>query len=121
MYEERFDNREDLLEAVKKDGMKLRLAAAWLEIDKEVVLEAVKNNPQAMQFAPDELQKDEELLSYVVKDDAYYFDMVNPATGERYDIPMLNPSKPGYYFKYIDMMKEKEISPNTFEKILRWD
>ena len=53
--------------------------------------------------------------------DSEYWMMMDPNTGERYDIPMVNPGKPGYSFRYIDMMKERVISPDTFQKIMNWD
>jgi len=52
---------------------------------------------------------------------AYYFNMVDPKSGLRYNIPMLLRSDPEYYYKYIDFMKMKERSSETFEKMLRWD
>ena len=114
-------NKEEILELVKQDGMNLRLAFWDLREDKEIVLEAVKNNPHSLQFAANELQDDIELLSYVSKNDSYYYHMLNPSTGTRYDIPMLRKVDPAYFYKYVDYMKMKEQSPNTFEKILRWD
>ena len=53
--------------------------------------------------------------------DQYYFNMRDPATNLRYDIPLLSTTDPGYYFKYIYFMKLKERSPETFEKAMRWD
>jgi len=114
-------NKEDALEAVSKEGMNLRLASWALKEDKEVVLTAVKNNPHSIQFANDKLQDDEELWLYVTKDDSYYYNLVDPGSGFKYSIPMLKRDDPAYFFKYVDYMKTKERSPNTFEKILRWD
>ena len=84
-------------------------------------MEAVKNNSHSIQFTDDELQKDEELLSYVTKDDSYYWDLVDPRNGFKYSIPMLMQDDPDYFSKYIHFMKTKEQSPDTFEKMLRWD
>lgn len=53
--------------------------------------------------------------------DEEYFNMLNPETGLRYDIPMVSPVDPTYYFKYIYYMKLKERSPETFQKILNWE
>jgi hypothetical protein len=55
------------------------------------------------------------------KDLAYYYNMKNPVTGLRYDIPMLNTLDPDYYYKYVNFMKIKEQQPDLFDKILRWD
>jgi hypothetical protein len=50
-----------------------------------------------------------------------YFDTFDPRNGMRFDIPMLNTTDPRYYYKYIDYMKMREQSPDTFEKVLSWD
>ena len=115
------DDKEITLQAVKADGMNLRLAYWDLKEDKEVVLEAVKNNPHSIQFAGESLQDDEELWSYVTKNRSYYFDMIDHQTGFRYDIPMLDTMDPDYFAKYVRFMQIKERSPDTFDKIQRWD
>lgn len=53
--------------------------------------------------------------------DSTYYNTLNPDTGLRYDIPMLSPLDPGYYFKYIYYMKLKERSPETFAKLTNWE
>ncbi len=121
-------DKEKVLELVKQDGMNLRYANSDLQEDKEIVFEAIKNNISSLPFASEKLQKDEELLSYVQDEikklpnpDSYYFHMLDPKSGYRYDIPMLTTMDPVYYFKYVSCMKMKEQSPDTFEKMLRWD
>lgn len=52
--------------------------------------------------------------------DADYFDIKNPETGFRYNIPMLDTGAPGYYYKYINYMKIRETSPETFKQIMDW-
>jgi len=51
----------------------------------------------------------------------YYYNMLDPRTGQRYEIPMLTRMDPAYYYKYINFMKMKERSEETFSKILNWD
>lgn len=121
-------DKEEMLELVKQDGMNLRHANWDLQEDKDIVFEAIKNNISSFPFASVKLQKDEELFSYVQakikklpNPDSYYFHMLDPRSGYRYDIPMLMRSEPAYFYKYVDYMKLKERSPDTFEKILRWD
>lgn len=55
------------------------------------------------------------------EEDQYYWNMKDPRTGDRYDIPMLDRMAGDYYSKYIEFMKTKESSPETFEKVLSWD
>jgi len=114
-------DKDELLKLIREDAMNLRLAHDDFLEEKEIVLEAVKKNPNAMQFASHSLQKDEELLSYVTKDDKYYYDMIDPRSGLSYDIPMLSTLDPAYFWKYVDYMKQKEQSPDTFDRMLRWD
>lgn len=55
------------------------------------------------------------------EEDQYYYNMKDPRTGHRYDIPMLDRMAGDYYFQYIEFMKTKESSPETFNKVLSWD
>lgn len=52
---------------------------------------------------------------------AEYFDIIDPNTGVRYDIPMLASTDPDYFHSYIYYMKIRERSPETFERILNWE
>ena len=61
-------DKDELLQLIREDAMNLRLAHDDFLEDKEIVLEAVKKNPHAMQFAAHSLQKDEELLSLDVQE-----------------------------------------------------
>ena len=55
------------------------------------------------------------------EEDQYYYNMKDPRTGDRYDIPMLTRLDSKYYFKYIEYMKIKDESEETFNKVLNWD
>lgn len=46
---------------------------------------------------------------------------VNPETGMRFDIPMLNFLDPMYKIKYINYMKLKEEKPEEFERLMQWN
>lgn len=61
------------------------------------------------------------MLAKLKEEDKKYWNMLNPKTGQRYDIPMLNPTDPQYVEKYIMFMKMKENDPENFEKVLRWE
>ncbi|NDY73089.1 hypothetical protein DO021_15510 [Desulfobacter hydrogenophilus] len=114
-------NRKEALQTVMKDGMKLRIVSKELQNDKEIVLAAIENNQSAFQFASENLQKDEGLASRVVKNNAYYFNIIDPVSGLKYDIPMLSSTAPNYFYSYIYYVKFREHSPDTFDKMLRWD
>ena len=46
-----------------------------------------------------------------IKDDSYYFNIMDPKTGKRYNIPLLEKTG-SYYQDYVHYMKIKETSPN---------
>ena len=56
------ENKEYVIENVKKTGALLEFACDQLKDDKEVVMEAVKNNPEALEFASDRLKGDREIV-----------------------------------------------------------
>ena len=65
-------DREEILEAVKKDGRALQYADESLWADREVVLEAVKTDEgreeeEALMFADESLQADREVVLAAVK------------------------------------------------------
>lgn len=69
-------------------------------------------------------EENEETKVYVEKTksiDEQYFNIVNPETGLRFDIPMVSPVDPNYFFQYIYYMKLRERSPETFQNILNWE
>lgn len=112
-------DKEEALCAVAQDGMNLRLVNEDLQDDSEVVLTAIENNYCAFQFASDRLQG--ELSDKITKDDRYYYNIVHPLSGMRYNIPLLSSTDPGYFYRYVEFMKMKERSPNTFERVMNWD
>ena len=50
-----WNNKEEVLEAVKEDGSKLKNASKELKADKEVVLTAVKENSHILEWGSSEL------------------------------------------------------------------
>ena len=67
------------------------------------------------------MKNEKELPISKEKTDWDYFNMIDPRSGLRYDIPLLSPTNPLYFTKYVHMMKLKEESPELFEKIIRWE
>lgn len=57
----------------------------------------------------------------IASPDDKYFQILNPDTGLRFDIPLLSPVDPNYYFQYIYYMKLREQSPEAFQKTLNWE
>ena len=56
-----WNNKEEVLEAVREDGMKLENASEELRADKEVVLAAVKDWGAALEHASKKLQGDKDV------------------------------------------------------------
>jgi len=50
-----------------------------------------------------------------------YFAEVDPTTGLRYLIPMLNAKDPHYFQKYVKYMVLKEKNPQEFKRIMEWN
>lgn len=55
------------------------------------------------------------------KTNSEYFDTFDPETGLRFDIPMVSPNDPDYFYTYIYYMKLRDRAPETFERILNWE
>lgn len=53
--------------------------------------------------------------------DLDYWEIKNPDTGYRYDIPHLDKESGTYVWDYIAMMKLKERQPGTFDRIINWE
>jgi len=70
---------------------------------------------------PTDAKTQDESATIEHHDDLYYYNMMDPRSGFRYDIPLLLATEPDYFSKYVYFMRIKETSPDTFEKILRWD
>ncbi|WP_064610347.1 DUF4116 domain-containing protein [Streptobacillus moniliformis] len=54
-----WNNKKEVLKAVKQDGWALEFASEELKNDKEVVMAAVKQNGDALQFASERLRNNE--------------------------------------------------------------
>ena len=64
-----WNNKKEVLVAVKNNGYALSNASEELQADKDVVLAAVKNNGYALPFASKELQADREVVLAAVDQD----------------------------------------------------
>jgi len=61
------DDRQFILEAVKKDGYNLEDVADHLKNDKEIVLAALQQQGDALRYVPETLKEDEEVLFTAVQ------------------------------------------------------
>ena len=61
-----WNNKEEVLEAVRKGGWNLDQASDELRADREVVLAAIEEDPNALEYASKELQADKEVVMVAV-------------------------------------------------------
>ena len=66
-----WDNKEEVLEAVREDGSALKQASEELKGNKDVVMAAVNNYGKALEAASEELRADKEVVLAAVKQDKY--------------------------------------------------
>lgn len=71
------DNKEVVLEAVKKNGWNLDYASERLKADKEVVLEAIKQNGFTLYCAADNLKDNEQMVLEATKQSGKNFDFIS--------------------------------------------
>ena len=64
-----YNNREQVLAAVKESGWQIEYASKKLKNDKELVLEAMKTAGGAILFVSKKLQKDKEVIMQAAKND----------------------------------------------------
>ena len=102
-------NKEEILEAVKQNGVSLSYASDERKNDKEIVLEAIKQNGESLHYVSEELRNDKEIL-YILKDfltrNKNYF-------SKEYDL-LVRYEREGELIKNID---EREKSTKIRKKI----
>jgi hypothetical protein len=76
------NDREIVLEVVKRRGLVLQNVPERFRHDREIVLTAVKNNGLALHFASPELQNDEEIVLTAIRSDGGALRYANKRFGE---------------------------------------
>ena len=90
----------------------------WLERDRKLVAEQeISTVVPIIEKVPEIIQESSPVSNNT---DEYYWNMKTPK-GVRYNIPLLDASKPDYKRKYIEYMKIKEQKPRVFDKIMSWE
>lgn len=91
------------------------------DADKIEELNQIKTSDATKPELEDEASKlasvAESTLLDVVYTDQQYFEMLDPDTGRRYDIPMISPVMEGYRHAYISAMRLRVTDPKTYNKI----
>jgi dimeric dUTPase (all-alpha-NTP-PPase superfamily) len=62
------NNRELVLDSVRKNGISLKYASKELRNDKEIVMVAVKQDRRSFKYASEELQNDKEVILESIND-----------------------------------------------------
>ena len=63
-----WNNKEEVLKEVRKDGYNLKFTSDRLKNNPEIVLEAIKSTSYALKFAPDKFKNDREFIMSAVKE-----------------------------------------------------
>ncbi|MGC6404775.1 MAG: DUF4116 domain-containing protein [Candidatus Comchoanobacterales bacterium] len=71
--------KEDVLKAVKKNGLDLQKASSALRADKNVVITALKQNSLALKFADENLKYQDDMMGYAF--DQYLIGLIKPLLG----------------------------------------
>jgi trimethylamine:corrinoid methyltransferase-like protein len=67
-----WNDKQEVLEAVKQNGMALRFASEELRADKEIVLAAVKQSDKAFRYVSDELKADKNIVIVALNHKHYW-------------------------------------------------
>ena len=112
-----YDNYDEVIERVKKDGLMLSCASDRLKNNRDVVEAAVENNKMALFFASQEMIFDKKLLEScksLFEDDAgttYRMDCL----GQKVDIYTKAQSKLFYYQEQERVIREQKLSSRLAE------
>jgi len=95
-----WSNKEEVLNAVKQDGMDLELAKEELQADKEVVIEAVSSNSDSFGYASYELQSDRDVIIAALNKDARTLLLLDDRFMEDKELVLIAIKQDSYLFKY---------------------
>ena len=106
-----FEEKEEALKNVSKNGMYLKYLPSRLKADKDVVMAAVKQNGAALYFASDELKNNKEIVLEAVKQNGWALEYVSENLKDDKEIVMTAVEKYGSALLYAsDRLKDdKEV------------
>ena len=107
-----WNNKKEVLEAVRKDGMSLEHASVELRADREVVMAAVNNDSWAFQFASEEIRNDRE-----VAEEAFYgWNGTNDASGLAFASEELKDNK-GFIIDLFSTVELERLCPDDLSYV----
>ena len=106
-----WNNKEEVLEAVRADGMSLEHASVELRADREVVMAAVNNDSWAFQFASEEIRNDRE-----VTEEAFYGGNQNDASGLAFASEELKDNK-GFIIDLFSTVELERLCPDDLSYV----
>jgi hypothetical protein len=118
-----FNNKEQVLNAVNKDGLVLKSLSIDLKRDKEIILAAVNQNGIVLEFAHYDLQKDRDIVLAAVKQNGLALEFahsINPqskAIVESLLSISKNLLKPISYTNYDDKLVSHSLDSGSSKKI----
>lgn len=104
--------REEVLEAVKQDGLDLGYASKELQNDKEVVLKAIAEDEEALEYASNELKKNPEFLAEarkIVNEKEKQYDSKQEIVNESVDTSKIDEEQKKEFFRELIEEKVEEI------------
>lgn len=114
-------NREEALNLVKRDGMKLRFFSQEYKDDIELVRTAINNNAMAFQYASDRLKSNFKIVTTVIKKDwgAYVYVSQNIKKNKKFNSALVR-AIPGIWVLLDEEMKKDRSMVISFQnRILR--
>ena len=106
-----WNEKKEVLEAVKDNGYILSNASEELQADKDVVMAAVKNNGSALQYASDELQADKEVVLMAVKQNAYALESASKELRADREVVLAAVNEDGFALQYAseELRADKDV------------
>ena len=109
--ETKITNKNEILEAVKKNGRALKFASEELRNDKEVVLKAVENDRWALEFASERLRNDKEVVLTAVENDGYALKFASEELKNDKEVVIKAVENYGFALEYAseELRNDKEV------------
>ncbi len=106
-----WNNKNEVIEVVKRNGRSLEHASYELQNDKELVLIAVKDNGWSLEHASDELKNDKEVVLEAVKNSGWSLKYASDELKNDKEVVLEAVKRDGRSLRYAsdDLINDKEV------------
>jgi hypothetical protein len=106
-----WNNKEEVLEAVRNDGYALKQASEKLKGDREVVMAAVEKKGSALKFVGEELREDQEVVLAAVENRGFALEYASEKLRGDREVVMAAVTQNGRALKYAcdELKADKEV------------